>query len=152
MKYASLLLILIFSTLIFSKLPIYAKGKKAPSIGSLDINSQETGDGAGCFFALSDSGVETYVFVERDGYGWMRINEKINQFLPDNQFVMWPSKKGKKLNRVYTLNQSIVHLDIEVMTGCGEQEDNCTVIYEGTLNLTIEANESITKVKGHCGC
>jgi len=127
-----------------------AKARKGTIIGSLDINTQETGDGAGCIFSTSKAEKDTFVFVERDGFGWMRINDKLKKYKPSSMLVMWPSKKGDKLNRAYKSEQAHLKLDIEVTNGCGEQEDNCAVIYKGNLTLSERGNETVIEVKGHC--
>ncbi len=121
-------------------------------IGSLDINSRETGDGAGCFFSIADNDAESYVFLDRDGYGWIRLNTKLEKLNPTNEFIMWPSKKGDTLHIVYKSDKIQVNLNIEVTTGCKESEDNCSVVYEGTLIILTNGKESIVTVQGFCGC
>ena len=134
------------------ELPLSRQGREGPLIGPLDINSQETGDGAGCFFAIAEDALDSYVFVDRDGYGWMRIGGEIQKFEPEDELIMWPSRQGDTLNLVHTSDESQVELSIAVSTGCGEREDNCAVEYGGTLTLSVKGVESTTKVKGHCAC
>ncbi len=127
-------------------------GKSDSLIGALDINSRETGDGAGCFFNSAENDVESYVFVDRDGYGWIRINNKIEKFKSIKEFIMWPSKKGDTLDLVYKSDHNQVELSFVVSTGCKEAEDNCTVMYDGILTIYFKGNEYVIKVKGSCGC
>ncbi len=152
MKQILQLTVLIMSILSITSSLHIARASSAHSIGSLDINSQEAGDGAGCFFYITENNIDSYVFVDRDGYGWIRINNKIEKFKPVKAFFMWTSKKGDKLNRIYTSGQSQVELSVEVTTGCTQYEDNCAAIYGGTLSLHLNGNETVIKVKGKCGC
>ncbi len=128
------------------------KARSAPSIGSLDTNNQETGDGAGCFFYKNENNLETLVFVERDGYGWMRVNDTLQKLKPSKAFVMFPSEKGDTLNRIYTSGQSQVELNMKVISGCEKSEDNCAVVYDGTLILHFKGRATVINGKGSCAC
>jgi hypothetical protein len=148
LKLSVLILLILF---VISPL-IIAKTRGASSIGSIDINNQETGDGGDCFFFITENDVESYIFVDRDGYGWMNVNNKIEKLKPIKEFIMWPSKEGDKLNRIYKSGQLQVKLSVEVIVGCKEYEDSCAVVYDGTLNLHLKDNETIIKIKGNCSC
>ena len=131
-----------------------SKTRNVPLIGTLDINSQETGGdiGAGCFFYTSKNNTKSYVFVDRAGFAWIHVNNKIEKLKRINEFVMWPSKKGDELDLVYKSDQIQVELSIAVSSGCKEYEDNCATVYDGTLSLYLNDIETVLKVKGRCGC
>jgi hypothetical protein len=150
LKYFPGIAALSFSLFIGTTAEVFPAAGNAINIGSLDINSQETGDGAGCFFFTVENGKEVYVFVERDGYGWIRINDGLEKLAPSSQFVMWPSKSGEKLDRLYRSDRSQVKLAIQVAAGCGEFDDNCAVTYDGTLSVTFKKNRSVMAVNGVC--
>lgn len=123
---------------------------RPPAIGSLDVDSRETGDGAGCLFSVDEGNAKTYVLVDRDGYGWMRLDGTVEKLVPVPGLVMWPSKEGETLTRTYTSGDRRAELKIEVVTGCAEREDNCAVSYGGTLRLATTEGETLLRVEGRC--
>lgn len=134
----------------FSASAVPQNRTRPPAIGSLDVDSPETGEGAGCFFSVDEGNAKTYVLVDRDGYGWMRLDGEIEKLVPVPGTVMWPSKEGETLTRTYASGDRRAELEAKVVKGCAESEDHCAVSYGGALRLVTTEGETLLSVEGRC--